>query len=574
MELKEMKLDKNTYPIGHGAGDFRCFGPPAVVDAEFSTAMIADLGYFDQSNRDSAKYYHGAVVQSKIDQRWYAYFEWGRTGASNNSFQFNSAISKEDAHAVFESQMHSKNDKRGQWVEVAGIRTLGCKPGKDCYLVRPLATRVTGLPDAKTIVFNDSVKIASMEKENKKVAKKSSNFKKVDPPTIKLLHDLGAGTIAFTRTNMADASIPTQTAIDEARQILDAATIRVVGIGEKIEDQVADKDLIDMTGLLYKRIPKKKDRNTSVSTWILSSNNIVKWREDLDAFESALYTKIDAGDNDPYAGMNIDIEHIDPKSPIGRFLNNWWVRATMNRHPNMGDMEIVNAWTVNQHDGILPFMSALSKINANHVEYRPLHQPPERIDISNVERQAFERSNVILGFHGSRTCNIIGILRKRLMLPSKLEGVKLTLQIFGQAIYVADDIKKSCQYVSLPGAMWSRGEGSIPGRNAFMFVMDAIIGNPYLAPDKYNYSGPPNGIDLSVSQIRERHPWLRSSSEKEVKEIVGKKYHSIFGKGAKTPGSAKSTAALQNNEWMIYDESQHRLRYLIEFREAKTNRFH
>ena len=100
------------------------------------------MGSFSQDGKDSNKYYHGAMVQDDANN-WYAYFEWGRTGATSPSFQFTACDSEASARSVFASQLHSKNDRRGEWVTIAGIRTLRARKGKDCYLVRPQATRST-----------------------------------------------------------------------------------------------------------------------------------------------------------------------------------------------------------------------------------------------------------------------------------------------------------------------------------------------------------------------------------------------------------------------------------------------
>lgn len=43
------KIEKSTYPDGHGPDDFTCFGPPAIKDGEFKGTMICDLGCFFQS---------------------------------------------------------------------------------------------------------------------------------------------------------------------------------------------------------------------------------------------------------------------------------------------------------------------------------------------------------------------------------------------------------------------------------------------------------------------------------------------------------------------------------------------
>lgn len=76
------KIAKNTWPTGHGPDDFKCLGPAATKDGEFAGTFLSDLGCFTQDGKDSNKYYHGAVVQSKKNSSWYAYFEFGRTGGN------------------------------------------------------------------------------------------------------------------------------------------------------------------------------------------------------------------------------------------------------------------------------------------------------------------------------------------------------------------------------------------------------------------------------------------------------------------------------------------------------------
>src|SRR5436190_18706884 len=140
------KLAKNTFPSGHSPNDFQCFGPPATKDGEFDAVKICDMGCFTQDGKDSNKMYHAAVVKSRKDGKWYAYFEWGRTGAAKPSFQFVACDSEADAQREMAAQLHSKNDRRGEWATVAGIRTLRARAGKDCYQVRTMATACTGLP--------------------------------------------------------------------------------------------------------------------------------------------------------------------------------------------------------------------------------------------------------------------------------------------------------------------------------------------------------------------------------------------------------------------------------------------
>jgi hypothetical protein len=530
------KLSKDTYPAHSNPNDFQCFGPPAIKDGEFDGVKICDMGCFTQDGKDSNKYYHAAVVQQKKTGQWYTYFEWGRTGAARPSFQFIECSSETDACGEFASQLHSKNDKRGEWTTVAGIRTLRAKAGKDCYLVRPMATRSTGLPDARSIKTNEGAKkkpedngAKGKTKTAAKAVKKASA--KVDAHTMSLMRDLSLATVAYTRGSMADASLPTQVAIDEARTLLSEAQKRLVVVGDDVKKQLKDKDLLQITTMMYGRIPKKKPIGAAAQTWILSKDNILAWQNDLDAFESALYsTDIEEDPEfDPFAGMKLDMEWVPPDSELGKFLYRWWPAATQNRHAGIGKMQIKNLWRVERHDdkGRLPSSQEEVLGEKPKIGERPLHQPDKRPDLSAGVLKRFNASNTSLLFHGTRSVNVSGILRESLRLPKTLVGVVITGAMFGPGLYFADDWKKSAGYTSLQNSYWSGGAGSVKGRSAFMFAVDVVLGNPFVAPGAKGYTSPPDG------------------------------HHSIYGKAG--------VSQVQNNEFIVFKREQHQLRYLAEF---------
>jgi hypothetical protein len=523
------KLEKSTFPTGHGPDDFTCSGPPATEDGNFDSCKIADMGCFTQDGKDTNKYYHAAVVKSKKNNKYFAYFEWGRTGASNPAFQFVECDSESDTQRAFAAQLHEKNDKRGVWATIAGIRTLQAKPGKDCYLVRSMATRSTGLPDAKTIKLNEGAKVdKNTSSGNRASAAKTRN---IDNYTLKLLHDLNVATISYTRGSMADASLPTQKSIDEAKQILQEARKRLIKVGNKVENQIKDKDLLDLTRLMYSRIPKKKELHVAADKWILSQDNILLWQADLDSWESALYaTDIDDKLSvDPFSGMKIEMEWLDPKSTVGKFLYEWWPKATGNRHSGVGAMKIKNMWIVKRDGDDRKVSGAQESISREKpsIKERPLYQPRERQDLDNDSMKIWHSTNTSLLFHGTRSVNVSGILREGLRLPKQLVGVVITGAMFGQGCYFSDDWKKSAGYTSLGGSYWSGGGGSVKGRDAFMFACDVVLGSPYVAPSSGGYTSPPKG------------------------------YHSVYGKAGQS--------GVMNNEFIIYDGRQNQLRYLVEF---------
>lgn len=531
------KLDKDTYPEAAAPGDFQCFGPPATRDGEFDGVKICDMGCFTQDGKDSNKYYHAAVVQHKTSKNWYAYFEWGRTGAAKPSFQFVQCASEAEACGEFASQLHSKNDKRGEWATLAGLRTLRARAGKDCYLVRAMATRSTGLPDARSIKINEGAKKSEAKsgdaaKDPAKAAKKSAP--QADTQTLSLLRDLSVATLAYTRGSMADASLPTQSAIDEARTILAEAQKRLIKVGDDVKKQIKDKDLLQLTTLMYGRIPKKKALGAPPETWILSKDNVLVWQNDLDAFESALYsTDIEEEPEfDPFQGMDLTMAWVPPDAALGKFLYEWWPSATNNRHGHIGKLRIENLWTVERHAdrGCIPAMQKEITGAKAKIGERALFQSEKRPDLKKPDAKDYHASNTALLFHGTRSVNVSGILRESLRLPKQLVGVVITGAMFGPGLYFADDWKKSAGYTSLPNSYWSAGGGTVKGRNAFMFAVDVVLGNPFVAPGAHGYTQPPDG------------------------------HHSIFGKAG--------ASGVQNNEFIVFRREQHQLRYLIEFATA------
>lgn len=524
---KPVKLARNAFPMGHTPDDFECFGPAATKDGEFSGTRIADLGCFTQDGKDSNKYYHGAVVKSKIDKQWYAYFEYGRTGATSPAFNLIACPDRDSAEKEYSKQLHKKNDKRGEWHDHPTLgRILRAKKGKDCYLVRPQATRVTGLPGAKILV--DST-IKTTAKPAKKKGKKKGVVADVHPEIIRLMNDLNVGTVTYTKKSMAEgAALPTQSAIDEARDICTAALERLAKLNTNdVDDQVNDQELKDLTYHLYGRIPKKKALRAAATDWILSQNNIVMWKDDLDAYESALYSTENAVEitEDPYGGMPLTLEYL----PRDHFIYDWTRKATRNRHGYLGDMKIKHVWAVNRHGDDLklkPKQDEVSRLKIRNYEV-PLHQLKDRKDISRDEKKLFLKSNTCLLFHGTRSVNVSGILRTDLRLPKQLVGVHITGAMFGPGAYFADDWKKSAGYTSLKRSYWSQGSGSISGREAFMFVTDVVLGKPHVASGCHGYTSAPSGC------------------------------HSVMGKMGRS--------GVQNNEYIVYNTQQHRLRYLVEF---------
>jgi hypothetical protein len=499
------KLAKSVLPAGHTKNDFKCFGPVAERDGEFSGTMLCDMGCFKQGEVDSNKFYHAAVVQSTINGKWYAYFEYGRTGQTTNpQFQMVEATNKESAQAEYEKQLHSKNDKRGEWVDKGVLgKILQPKKNKDCYLVRPQTSRNVGLPDAKNI--------------SSQVVVTASNIGGTyDAESNKLINDLKVGSTDYARSSIVGESIPTKDAIDKCRLILDEATRLNNSRGSSLE-------LEDLSGMIYSIIQKVKSRGASKESWILNPTNIQSWRDDLDVYENVVSGQTVS----TVTTLPFDLKYIAKKDKIYSFLADFMTKATRNRHGYINKLKINHIWETGRDDHYKNFRSAQKKIIWNNGE-KPLHQlaPKDRPDLKQDEISDFSNSGTWMLFHGSRSVNIGSILQTGLRLPKELSNVTINGAMYGGGIYCADDWKKSAGYCSIANSHWVRGSGAIPNRGAFMFICDMTLGNPHIASQSHPYREPPKGT------------------------------HSIY---------AKSGPYVQNNEFIIFNKFQINLRYLVEF---------
>ena len=271
---------------------------------------------------------------------------------------------------------------------------------------------------------------------------------------------------------------------------------------------------------------------------MLTKDNILGWQSDLDAFESAIYANVGVVSTaDPYGGLPLEMAWVDPRSSLGSWLYRWLPSASRNMHRNVGAMKIHNAWVVSRHGDEGKLFAAQDRIGAENngrwTREKPLFQDSDRPGVPSARKGQYAKSNTFLLLHGSRSVNIAGILRKSLVLPNQLAGVAITGALFGPSLYFSDDFKKSAGYTSLSGSYWSSGSGAIKGRQAFMFLADTVLGNPYLASGAMDCVRAPSG------------------------------FHSVFGKADHTRIGGYGT--LKNNEWVVYKTEQCMLRYLVEF---------
>lgn len=133
-----------------------------------------------------------------------------------------------------------------------------------------------------------------------------------------------------------------------------------------------------------------------------------------------------------------------------------------------------------------------------------------------------------LFWHGSRNENWLSILETGLVL--RPANAVVTGKMFGYGTYFADKFQKSLNYTSLRGSYWAKGTQS----KGFLALFDVHTGNQF--------------------HIQKHESWCYELNETNLKK-KGAHYDSLFAEGG---------ADLVNNEYIVYNEKQCTVRYLVE----------
>ena len=138
-----------------------------------------------------------------------------------------------------------------------------------------------------------------------------------------------------------------------------------------------------------------------------------------------------------------------------------------------------------------------------------------------------ENKKTQLFWHGSRNENWFSILKTGLVL--RPANAVITGKMFGYGLYFADKCRKSLNYSSLSGSFWSGGNA----QKAYLAIYEVHTGNPL--------------------KIKTHAPFCGLLTEARLKDKGH--FDSVFAEGG---------ADLINNEFIVYNENQCTVKYLVE----------
>ncbi len=163
-------------------------------------------------------------------------------------------------------------------------------------------------------------------------------------------------------------------------------------------------------------------------------------------------------------------------------------------------------------------------LNTRHASSRLRPVQVYELDIPTMakswESDGAKLTNQRMLWHGTRTHNVLSILKQGLIIPKRNGSIAVNGRMFGDGLYFSDQSSKSLNYSQ---GYWDAGRKD---NKCFMFLSDVALGRMYRP--RGSFSG-----------------------------VVDSKYDSTFAEGQKS--------GVMNNEMIIYRTSQANLRYLIEF---------
>lgn len=471
----------------------------------YTVKEVKDLNFFDLTGAkshtlgSSSKFYHIELHLPTSPNQTQAqiYTEYGPTGKVQ-AREYRVFNTEAEAKKEFDKIIKSKLKKGYMEVDVA-IRVVGSD----------IAKTIT-----KPVVFKNAQDITQTP----------NNDPKLSTQVASLISKLMGSTNQFViETLKCPLGSLTNAQCDAGKLRLDEAKAIVTS------PQIDKKRIEQLTNEFYSLIPHNLGsgyRGVMSELLLDSVEKIAKKEYDLDTLLDAKALGVNLVSDSTYTqyqSLQTDISYIEQSDPLFNWCNSMIQDTRASNHNHLGKIVLLNAYKINRAGEKDIFNKRAREIAKECGQQVIPHQLKklvlDRNDVEDVD--LYKKANVIPLFHGSRTENFTGILKKGLLIrPS---GVVLCGSMYGNGIY-AGLSTKSINYSSIKNSYWSKGNSD----SAFLFIKDCALGNQKIASGSYQYS---------------------------KKNIAPN--HSVWAKGGQS--------GVINDEFILYDTNQHNLRYLLEF---------
>lgn len=497
---------------------------PLLKDGTFTVDQVKELAFFDLTGEKaktvgtSNKSYHIELHVGK-DDKCQLYTIWGSTGASTQTKEWRYYTTKTAAQKDFDVIVKSKTKKGYKEIDVAQ-RAQGSDAAKAIV---------------KAVILKGADAIAPVIPCN------------LPEPTQHLIAHLFGATSQFVATTLkCPLGQLSNNQIDQGRKCLDDAKAILNTVSNKLSKKELTS-LQDLTNDFYGLIPHNLGQGSrGQMTHLLFDDitKVVQKESDLDTLWDAksvgAVLNNNSGLDAQYKELNADLTWIDSADPLFKFMSSYFSKSKVRGH-GYASAKVKNLWKMERKDKESDFFlencGRIAKDCGKHVfiqetknlGHNPeLHVPDRRPDLNSIEKELFNKANVWLCWHGTRSANVVGITKRGLMI--RPAGAVITGAMFGSGKYYAHQSTKSLNYTD--GGYWTGGRSQNSSR--FMFLLDVTLGNMFIAPHSHYYHSAPKG------------------------------FHSVYGKA--------HNSGVMNDEMITYDYTQKdvqgRIKYLLEISDS------
>lgn len=487
------------------------------LKGDFDVLVANELNFFDLTGErastkgSSNKSYHAEVQISKDKGTAQIFTMYGPTGGSQSSDYRWYCIGGKPELGIgdistiekdYEKILSSKRKKGYKDIDVAQ-RSIGSDGAKQI-------TKTVILKNADSIT--KAVSANSLHKE-----------------TARIISTLMGATNNFViQTLKCPLGQLTNKQIDDGRVCLDQAKVIVQKSKLTQDDEIKIRDL---TNEFYGLIPHNLGSGArgQLTHLLLDTKEKIDTKEyDLDMLLDAKAigaTLVSDSVYDQYQSLDTEFNYIDSNNTLFSWLNAMIQETRAHNHKHLGKIKLLNAWSIQrakERDQFLKRSKEIAKECGRQVIPDQM-QSLVRTRADVYDKDLFRLANVIPLFHGTRTQNITGILKKGMLIrPS---GAIITGAMYdgAGALYFGKSTK-SINYTDIKSSYWAKGSND----RAFLFISDCSLGNQLIARGPYGYT---------------------------TKNISPK--HSVWARGGES--------GVINDEMMLYRTDQHNLRYLLEF---------
>lgn len=469
------------------------------------------LNFTDIVNNNN-KFYNLEIIKDDKG-KMYLYTVYGRVGASG---------AKE--YRICDSQTQAEK-------EAQSIIKAKTKKG---YVEVKLAKADIGSSVGQAKV-DTSVSVDALKKLGAKVVEEPAQISKLHPEVQGLIRAWFGATEEFVQLNLDTKKCPlgqlALSQIDLAKQILDQARVQVHAKKPDLSEQNR------LTSQYYANIPHVLPHRINADLLRFDDDTkIDKALDILDVFADAknvqaVISRKDAVDSQ-YATLKADLEFVDPKDPVFKWIDNLVHATRASNHQFLGKLKTHRIFRVKRNGEEKNWLNTSEQIAKECGKFMPSETYAkylkERMDVPKDQASLYQNANILPGWHGTRRANMIGITTKGLLIrPS---GVAHAGSMYGDGIYWATNSTKSMNYCDCKGSYYAAGGSN---KTAYLFLADVAFGNSKVVGSSHFYS----------------------------REKI-KPNHSVWAKAGGSTG-------LYNDELITYVPTgpgqQHNIRYIIEF---------